>query len=110
MKSITVDGVKYKVLRLEVGHRGGGVEISLDHFKHGAKMAAYQNYLCGGMLSSIGVNDTLRQRGRPWLDEATAKRLDKVGERLIKAYARLVAPDATDEDIERLQARPLSAY
>ncbi|MCP3699494.1 MAG: hypothetical protein GY920_13220, partial [Aliivibrio sp.] len=46
---------KFEILRESISPRGGGVEISLDNFGYpGEKMTAYQNYLGGGMLGSIG--------------------------------------------------------
>ena len=42
-------------LRLELSHRGGGIEIDAEDYLHlpHAKMTAYQNYLGGGMTGSI---------------------------------------------------------
>jgi hypothetical protein len=48
-------------LRIEVSHRGGGIEIDLSDFGKkyiGHKMTAYQNYLGGGMLGAIGNDCT----------------------------------------------------
>ena len=59
MKQINFEPI---TLRLQVSSRGGGIEIDLSSlgFK-GEKMAAYQNYLGGGLLGAVCVNDTIRR-------------------------------------------------
>ena len=50
------------VIRQELTHRGGGIEINLGVFTgswEGEKMSAYQNYLGGGMLGSIQNDCTI---------------------------------------------------
>ena len=64
MKNLTQDTIKKienTTLRIQASHRGGGVEIDLTEWGYpGEKMTAYQNYLGGGMLGSIGNDSTIR--------------------------------------------------
>lgn len=54
--------MKFKVIREDFSHRGGGIEIDLGpHGFEGEKMTAYQNYLGGGMLGSINNDCTLEE-------------------------------------------------
>ena len=89
-KKITFEEI---TLRLEVSHRGGGVEIDLTRkgFK-GHKMSAYQNYLGGGMLGKVCVNNTIQAFNRPCTDRQKAK-LEKIGEELKRYYFDLTNPD-----------------
>ena len=98
-------------LRLQVSSRGGGVEISLDTlgFK-GEKMAAYQNYLGGGLLGRVCVNDTITSFDKPCTDKQRAK-LERIGEQLKQYYHSLTNPDEDTwehqsyEQNQRMQAR-----
>ena len=55
--------MEFKVIRQKITTRGGGVEIDLTPLGFdGHRMSAYQNYLGGGMLGSIQVNDTIRSQ------------------------------------------------
>lgn len=113
MEHVTIEGVEYKVLRLEASHRGGGIEISLDPIAEGEKMAAYQNYLGGGMLGSIGVNDTLRRPNRPWLGEHVNQLLDEVAEGLKRAFHNITNHEDDEWEsatFEENQRHPQSAY
>ena len=51
-----IEYITENTLRCEVSYRGGGIEIDASAYLKidGAKMTAYQNYLGGGMLGSIG--------------------------------------------------------
>lgn len=89
-KKITFEEI---TLRLEVSHRGGGVEIDLTRKGFpGQKMSAYQNYLGGGMLGRVCVNDTITSFNRPCTDRQRAK-LEKIGEELKRYYHNLTNPD-----------------
>ena len=97
-------------LRQQISTRGGGIEIDLTPlgFK-GHKMAAYQNYLGGGMLDKIGVNDTITS----FANNLTEKQLDtlkRLGLRLQKYYFTLQYGKFNKEEFESLQKRPISAY
>lgn len=90
-KKITFEEI---TLRLEISSRGGGIEIDLTRkgFK-GHKMSAYQNYLGGGMLGKVCVNNTVQLPfNRPCTDKQKAK-LEKIGEELKRYYHNLTNPD-----------------
>lgn len=58
MASKKIDYTEYiegHTLRLDVSHRGGGIEIDASEFTgiEDLKMTAYQNYLGGGMTGSV---------------------------------------------------------
>jgi len=101
------------ITRQKLSTRGGGIEIDLTSlgFK-GHKMSAYQNYLGGGMLGSIQVNDTIRSQAsnvRLQLEHSPRfGELDNIGENLKMYFASLMGFDS--EDIEELQGRSASAY
>lgn len=116
---VEADGLtqSVKVLRQSLSTRGGGVEIDLgglDPALEGGRMAAYQNYLGGGMLGSIQVNDSLRVSGGAWLDEDTNQKLDEIGESLKRVFydmmCHYLGDDPSDEGYEGLQKLPASAY
>jgi hypothetical protein len=95
-------------LRLEVSSRGGGIEIDLTRKGFpGHKMAAYQNYLGGGMLGAIGVNNTIKCCNRKRF-----KKLDEIGEELKRYYFDLSNPNTEWErqTYEQNQKLPLRAY
>lgn len=109
---------KFKVLRQKISTRGGGIEISLDNFGFkGHKMAAYQNYLGGGMLGAIQVNDTIRSQVsniRLQLEFSNRfSELDEIGERLMRYFHSLTNHDDDEWEsatFEENQNRPTSAY
>lgn len=95
-------------LRLEVSHRGGGVEIDLEPlgYPQGAKMSAYQNYLGGGMLGRIQNDCNLRD----WHD---IEGLPEIAEGLARYFHSLTNPEGDewlDLDFEINQGLPASAY
>jgi len=105
-------------LRQEVSSRGGGVEINLTPlgFK-GHKMSAYQNYLGGGMLGAIQVNDTIRasvSNVRLQLEFSDRfKELDAIGEKLMRYFHELTNHDEDEYEsatFEKNQSRPTSSY
>ena len=102
--------MEFKVLRQQVTTRGGGVEIDLTPLGfNGHKMSAYQNYLGGGVLGSVQVNDTIRSQAsnvRLQLEFSNRfNELDKIGDRLKQFYA-----DLADINLEYHEALPSSAY
>jgi hypothetical protein len=99
-------------LREQISHRGGGIEIDLTRFGFsGEKMSAYQNYLGGGLLGSVGVNDTIRAYNKKHTEKQAAK-LDKISERLKQYLHGLTNPDTEWESMtfEQNQNMPTSAY
>jgi len=99
-------------LRQQLGTRGGGIEIDLSTLGfEGEKMAVFQNYLGGGMLGAIGVNDTIRAHGKEiTLEEAET--LDKVGEAFKKYMHGITNPDTEweSQSFDQNQGMPSSAY
>ena len=75
------------IIREKVSHRGGGIEISLEDFGwKGERMAAYQNYLGGGMLARVDVNWTVS-------DADCTDELLAISEALKMHYHALTNPD-----------------
>ena len=105
--------IEQAILRQEISSRGGGIEISLDSFGFkGEKMAAYQNYLGGGMLGSIKTNDTIR-RQTLLTDEKTAQKLDKIADQLARYFHELTNHEEDEWEsatFEDNQNRASSAY
>lgn len=99
--------MEFKIIREKLSSRGGGIEIDLTPFGfEGEKMSAYQNYLGGGMLGGICVNDTLRRETkRDEVSDDDNSILDGIGEELKKHFA-----DKMGIDYEEHQSRPISAY
>ena len=118
MEAINFESI---IIRQELSHRGGGIEIDLSTLGfRGEKMAVYQNYLGGGMLGAIQVNDTIRNSRRD--DNNTRKqlmysnkfkKLDEIGEQLMK-YMHSLTNHEDDEwegaSFEEGQERPTSGY
>tara|TARA_R110000796_G_scaffold87024_1_gene188091 strand:+ start:362 stop:667 length:306 start_codon:yes stop_codon:yes gene_type:complete len=94
-------------LRVDASSRGGGIEIDLTSLGYtGHKMTAYQNYLGGGMLGSIGSDCTISDY-RSYAD------LRDISENL-KQYFHSLTNHVEDEwesaSYEENQRRPSSAY
>lgn len=105
-------------LRLEVSHRGGGIEIDATDFLGGypyeLHMTAYQNYLGGGLTGSVLGSIEGRLRDYPKAVQTKALKLNEA----LKHYFYCLSNDevanwdewATTPDFEAQQARPASAY
>ena len=99
-------------LRKEISSRGGGIEIDLTRFGFkGQKMAAYQNYLGGGILGKVEANNTIQVYNKPCTDKQKAK-LERIAERLKKYFHNLTNPDTEWEGqtYKTNQNLPISAY
>ncbi len=104
--------VQDHIIRKQLSSRGGGIEIDLTAYGFGGeKMAAYQNYLGGGLLGAVCVNDTIR-RQTGTAKPSVAKRLDEIGEELKRYFHELTNPDTEWESMtyELNQSLPQSAY
>lgn len=104
--------MEFTVLREKITTRGGGIEIDLTPLGFdGHRMSAYQNYLGGGMLGSIQVNDTIRSQEsnvRLQLEFSNRfKRLDEIGKELMEYFYEL---SGIDSEFEEIQGRNSSAY
>ena len=111
MKQIDFEPI---TLRTNITSRGGGIEIDLTTlgFK-GERMAAYQNYLGGGMLGKVCVNDTARQSGKPFLTDRQTVKLMQIGEQLMRYFHSLTNPDEEEWEsvsFEQNQNMPVSGY
>lgn len=101
--------IKKNILRQEISHRGGGIEISLDFLGKkyvGQTMAAYQNYLGGGMLGSIQNDCTIKD----WFNYQVLVDLAKV---LSRYFHSLTVHDYDEWEnctFEENQERPSSVY
>lgn len=101
--------IEKNILRKELSHRGGGMEIDLTDFGYNdEKMSAYQNYLGGGILGSIQTDSTVEIAGD----------LMELSENLKEYFFFLQNSDgnldfdewAGNDDFENLQKRSASAY
>lgn len=112
------DFTKYiqdNTLRLEVSHRGGGIEIDASDYllTPEAKMTAYQNYLGGGMTGAIQFDCNIRD----WDKTEVADRVRELGDKLMRYYYDQSNPvvDEWDEwastsNFEQQQQRKTSAF
>lgn len=110
MKTINFEPI---ILRKQVSDCGGGVEIDLTTLGfRGERMAVYQNYLGGGLLGKICVNDTVRLRHKALPSERQARKLDQIGEQLKKYLFELTNPDSEWESMtfEQNQNMPVAGY
>lgn len=110
-KQTILEKIKKNILRQQISTRGGGIEIDLTPFGFkGEKMAAYQNYLGGGLLGRICVNDTIRSK--PFTDITDEAKLDKIGEELKRYFHSLTNPKGEWESqtYEQNQNMPVSGY
>lgn len=94
------------ITQQHITSRGGGIEIDLSGFGYsGYHMTAYQNYLGGGLLSSIGTICNL-------LDWGDNTDLVELADHLSQYLHSRTNPDTEWEGctFEELQRRPLSVY
>lgn len=108
------DKIINSIIRQKLSSRGGGIEISLDTFGFpNEKMAAYQNYLGGGMLGQIQFNDTLRrQTKRNQVSNEDNEKLDKIANQLKRYLHNVTNPDHEWEarTFEENQIMPVASY
>jgi len=105
--------IKNNIIRLEVSHRGGGIEIDIsDYLKlPGARMTAYQNYLGGGLLGAVSSDCNFTTKSQKLLDE-----VEKMASELKRYYHDLsngevsAYDEYSSDDFENIQNRPVSAY
>lgn len=103
----TIEKIKDTTLRIQDSNRGGGVEIDLTEWGYpGEKMTAYQNYLGGGMLGSIGNDSTILN----WREDSD---LSSIADKLSRYFHSLTNHENDEWEnttFERNQNRPESAY
>lgn len=116
----TIDFTEYfeaHTIRLELSHRGGGIEIDAGDYlgdDYPLNMTAYQNYLGGGMTGS--VQGCIEGHLRDYPKSIQTKALE-LNEKL-KHYFYCLSNDevanwdewAASDSYEAQQARPGSAY
>ena len=105
-RDIPATKFKDRTIKEKISTRGGGVEIDLTKFGYKEqKMTAYQNYLGGGMLGSIGNDCTLSE----WKEDP---KLQHIADQLAQYFHSLTNPDDEWEGMsfENRQSLPLSAY
>jgi hypothetical protein len=106
--------IENNTLRIEASRRGGGIEIDVsDIFEEGCKMTAYQNYLGGGLLGSIGSDYNFKNI------ELTADKDEelKYMQEVLKRYFHYITNEEAGEydewnssSFESVQKRSESAY
>tara|TARA_R110001592_G_scaffold67_9_gene463 strand:- start:28 stop:333 length:306 start_codon:yes stop_codon:yes gene_type:complete len=98
---------EFNIIREKLSSRGGGIEIALDNFGYeGEKMTAYQNYLGGGMLGSIGSDCTMSC----WSEDS---KLLEVSEELKRHFHNLTNHEDDEwasATFDEIQARPSRGY
>ena len=96
------------IIRQDYGSRGGGIEINLTTlgFK-GEKMATYCNYLGGGLIGKICVNDTITAFSKPITEKKLIK-LEEIGEQLKQFFHTKLFGSL--ENYQSNQNLPISAY
>lgn len=98
--------MKFNIIRQEISHRGGGIEVALNNFGYfGEKMTAYQNYLGGGMLGRIDGDCTIEN----WRE---SDELKDIATNLQKYFHSLTVHDDEWEweTFEQNQIKPISAF
>ena len=91
------------ITREDFSYRGGGVELDLTAFGYEDEfLSAYQNYLGGGMLGSIGNSCTIE-------DWQMDDKLVRIADELREYYEdRLYELELVDEYNEVCEGRPVS--
>ena len=91
------------ITREDFSYRGGGVELDLTVFGYEDEfLSAYQNYLGGGMLGSVGDSCTVE-------DWQMDDKLVRIADELREYYEdRLYKLDLVDEYNEICDGRPVS--
>lgn len=95
--------IENHITREEYNHRGGGCELDLTEFGYEDEfLSAYQNYLGGGILGSIGNSCTVE-------DWRADEKLVKLADELREYYQeRMCDFECIDEYNEVTEGRPVS--
>jgi len=111
MRKTILDKIEENILRQELSHRGGGIEISLKAFGFRAddKMSAYQNYLGGGMLGRIQTNHNMGLRKFTSAQETKIEAISTTLERYMHSIT-IHEAEWESATFEQNQNRPSSAY
>ena len=95
--------ISENITREKYGHRGGGCELDLTEYGYEDEfLSAYQNYLGGGLLGSIGNSCTVE-------DWRADEKLIKLATKLREYYqTRMYEFGCIDEYNEMTDGRPVS--
>ncbi len=95
--------ISENITREEYSYRGGGCELDLTEYGYEDEfLSAYQNYLGGGLLGSIGNSCTVE-------DWRADEKLVKLAAKLREYYqTRMYEFGCIDEYIEMTDGRPVS--
>ena len=95
--------IQENITREEISYRGGGVELELTEYGYEDEyLSAYQNYLGGGMLGSIGNSCTVE-------DWRMDDKLVRIADELREYYEdRLYELELVDEYNEETTGRLVS--
>lgn len=105
--------IEDNTIRCEASHRGGGIEINLDELldsDKGYKMTAYQNYLGGGMLGSIGNSYNFDLKA---LNKNEQVKVEVITDKLNRYYHGLTNHEEDEWEsatYEQNQTRSVSGY
>jgi len=101
------------IIREEVSHRGGGIEIDLSKLGFSEeRMIAYQNYLGGGMLGKICSDCTIYHNGRK-ISHKQKELLSEIEEQLKRYFHSLTNHSDNEwesQTYEQNQTMSESAY
>jgi len=106
------ESIQNHIVRLDVGYRGGGIEIdcgALFPYIEDARMSAYQNYLGGGMLGAIQSANNFESE----LKTKDHKKFGALREALQRYFHNLTNHEGDEWEeatYEENQRRPKSAY
>ena len=105
--------IENNIVRCEAGYRGGGIELKLDDIIKKIKdprMAAYQNYLGGGMLGAIQENHNFDDS---LLGDEEKSTLYELADNLKRYFHELTNHEEDEwecETYEHNQTKAVSAY
>lgn len=107
--------IEENTLRCETSHRGGGIEISLGELLKAEKyddhcMTAYQNYLGGGMLGSIGNSYNFDIDSLPKTQRVKVEAITDALNRYFHDLTNHSDDEWESASFESLQNRPERAY
>lgn len=110
--------IKNNTLRCEISYRGGGIEIDLAELLKKSEtgeeedylMTAYQNYLGGGMLGSIGNSYSFDVEKLSKKDQKTIAEITDAVNRYFHGLTNHEDDEWESSTYEQNQNRPESAY
>jgi hypothetical protein len=109
----TAENFENNTISADYDYRGGGIEIDLTPFGiEGEKMAAYQNYLGGGLLGRVMSSNSINAKHKI-VELKLQQQLDNI-ELELKKYFHSLTNHSEDEwenlSFEQNQRMPVSGY